>query len=185
MQKSPDIRSQNCIFVSHCLLAQGIRAQGLAKYTPAAVKPLLQFCMDNDVNIMQMPCPESRCAAGGIEREPHGKGWYETNGLRETASSIAKDQSEYIKTLIDNGYNILAIIGMEFSPACAINYLNRGPVIYKDEGIYIEELKAELDNLNLPQQNFVGVNMRAHKKLRRDLDALSEKINFMPQAAAL
>ena len=114
-----DDRSKNCVFVSHCLLAQGIRANGLAKYERAAVKPLVQFCLDHDINIMQMPCPERLCAAGGIGREPHGKAWYEKNGLRDTSARIAREQAAYMKTLIENGFNILAIIGMEFSPACA------------------------------------------------------------------
>lgn len=169
-----DIRKKQCVFVSHCILAQAIRAEGLAKYFPAAVKPVVQFCLDNDINIMQMPCPESICAAGGLGRQPHGKKWYEDNGLRETAQKIASGQVDYMEALIKDGFDILAILGMEFSPACATQYLNRGPVILKDEGIYIEELKAQMKKRNLDIR-FLGVNMRAHKKLQRDLNSLIAK----------
>lgn len=166
-----DIRSRRCVFVSHCILAQCVRAEGLAKYFAGPVKPVVQFMLDNDINIMQMPCPESICAAGGLGRDPHGKKWYEDRGLRETAAKIAHGQVKYMKALVDQGYQILAIIGMEFSPACAVNYLNRGPVIVKDSGIYIEELRRELDaaSLSIPM---MGVNQRALKKLDKDLRSL-------------
>lgn len=161
-------RSNRCVFLSHCLLAQLVRAKGLAKYFPGAVKPVIQFCLDNDINMMQMPCPESRCAAGGLERDPHGKVWYERNGLREVAARIATEQVDYMSELISAGYEILAIIGVEFSPACAVNYLNRGPIIQKDRGIFVEELQRGLKarGLEIP---FIGVNQRALKKLDRQL----------------
>lgn len=166
-----DIRSKLCVFTSHCMLAQAIRAEGLAKHFKAAVKPVVQFCLDHDINIMQMPCPESMCASGGLGRSPHGKKWYEDNGLRETASKIAKGQVQYMKSLVDNDYHILAIMGVEFSPACSITYLNRGPVIYKDQGIYIEELNKELaiSGLEIPM---IGVNNRAHRKLEKQLNEM-------------
>ena len=166
-----DQRSARFVFISHCLLAQGVRANGLAKYHSSVVKPVLQFLMDNDINIVQMPCPESRCAAGGIGRDPHGKAWYEKNGLRETSQPIARNQALYMKDLVDNGFEILAVIGMEFSPACAVTYLNRGPAIYKDKGIYIEELLREMSKLEL-NVPFIGINQRWHKKMERDLNEL-------------
>jgi len=164
-----DKRSLQCVFVSHCLLAQGVRANTLAKYEPAMVKPLLQFCMDNDINIMQMPCPETLCI--GLGRSPHGKQWYEKHGLREVSKRIAQEQVQYMKTLSDKGFNILAIIGMEFSPACAVTYLNKGRTITRDQGIFVEELKKELKKINLFPK-FLGVGMRWMKKLERDLKAL-------------
>lgn len=165
------LRSHRCVFLSHCLLAQGIRAEGLAKYYPGAVKPVVQFCLDHDINMMQMPCPETLCAAGGLVREPHGKGWYEKNGLRETSRPIAVAQAAYMRSLQDNGFQVLAVMGMEFSPACAVNYLNRGPCVHKDKGIYVEELQLALAShgLEIP---FIGVNQRALKKLEGDLQGL-------------
>lgn len=165
------LRSYRCVFLSHCILAQIVRAEGLAKYFPAAIKPVVQWCLDNDINMIQMPCPETHCSSGGLGRQPHGKKWYEEHGLRDTCKEFAKNQAAYAKQLIDAGANILAFIGMEFSPACATTYLNRGPVIYRAKGIFIEELQIALRNagLDLP---FIGVNQRAHKKLQRDLAQL-------------
>lgn len=166
-----DVRSRRCVFISHCLLAQGIMAQGIVKKYPAIVRPLVQFCMEHDLNILQMPCPESRCSAGGLVREPHGKQWYEKNGLRETARSIAAEQVSYMRSLADEGFEILAIIGVDLSPACAVNYLNRGSAIYRDQGIYVEELRNCLEEVQM-KVPFVGVNQRWHKKLLNDLEKL-------------
>ncbi len=166
-----DIRSRRCVFVAHCLLAQGVMAQGLVRHFPGPVRPILEFCLEHDLNIMQMPCPETRCPSGGLDRAPHGKQWYEKNGLRETAREIAEGQADYMLTLVTQGFDILGIIGVDFSPACAVNYLNRGPAIYHDEGIYVEELKKCLAARDLDIR-LVGINQRWHKKLRRDLDNL-------------
>jgi predicted secreted protein len=156
-----------------------VRANGVAKYFPGAVKPVVQWCLDNDINMIQMPCPEFLCAAGGPGREPHGKTWYERRGLRETSRDIAISQASYAKRLADAGCRILAIIGMEFSPACAVNYLNRGRRIHRDEGIYFEELRDQLIAVGL-KIPFVGVNQRALKKLARDLDNLLLEVSQSP-----
>jgi len=166
-----DLRSSKCVFVSHCIMAQCVRANGLAKYFPAAVKPVVQFCLDNDIGMFQMPCPETDCAAGGLGREPHGKKWYELRGLRDTAKKQAAEQVAYMQKLQKGGQTILAIIGMEFSPACAVKYLNRGPIIVKDKGIFIEELQAKMKEVGVVVP-FLGVNQRAHKKLALDLNNL-------------
>lgn len=163
-----DIRSKLCVFVSHCMLAQGIMANGIVKRFPGPVKPVLQFCLENDINIMQMPCPETICASGGLGRDPHGKKWYEENGLRETSKKIAASQADYMQQLVTGGFKILAIIGVDFSPACAVNYLNKGYAVYKDQGIYIEELKQALNERKLDFP-FIGINQRWLKKLERDL----------------
>jgi predicted secreted protein len=162
-------RSNKCVFVSHCLLAQAVVAQGLAKNSSAIVKPLVEFCLDNDINIFQMACPEVLCYAGGLVRGVRGKNWYENNGLRKTSSEIAKEQVNYMIDLTRAGFKVLAIIGVEFSPACAPSYLNKGRRIIKGKGIYIEELERELQfqKLRVP---IIGVNQRWMKKLRKQLD---------------
>lgn len=168
-----DQRSRKCVFVSHCLLAQGVMAEGVVKQFPGPVRPLLEFCLENDINIMQMPCPETLCAAGGLGRSPHGKGWYEANGLRETSREIADGQADYMEALKSSGYEILGIVGVDFSPACGVSYLNRGRRIVKDQGIYVEELRAALTERNL-EVPFVGFHQRWHKKFGRELAGLTD-----------
>lgn len=169
-----DIRSKRCVFVSHCMMAQCVRANGIVRDFPGPVRPVLQFCLDHDINIFQMPCPETLCSAGGLGRQPHGKKWYEERGLRDTARKIAHDQVEYIRKLLDSGYKILAIIGVEFSPACAVNFLNKGRMIVRDRGIFMEELQKRLNehDLTIP---FIGINPRWHRKLERQLNEMLDE----------
>ena len=168
-----DIRSRNCVFVSHCILAQGVMADGLVKHFPGPIRPILQFCLDNDIAIMQMPCPETLCAAGGLGRTPRGKQWYEKNGLRNISSEIAAGQAAYMQRLSNGGFQILAIIGVEFSPACAVTFLNRGPAIYRDQGIYVEELRRAMKERDI-EVPFMGISPRWHKKMVVDLQKLLE-----------
>jgi predicted secreted protein len=153
------------------MLAQCVMADGVAKHFAAIVKPVIEFCLRNDINIMQMPCPETMCASGGLGRSPRGKAWYEQNGLRHTSAQIARGQAEYVAKLLAANIDVLGIVGIDFSPACAVNYLNKGRSIVKGEGIYMEELRRELieRGISLP---FIGVSGKWQKKMVRDLEIL-------------
>lgn len=164
-------RSKKCLFISHCLLAQAVVAEGLAKHARALVKPVVEFCLDNEINIFQMPCPEVRCPAGGMGRRLRGKDWYEKNGLRQTSAEMAQKQAEYISQLVQGGLEVLAVLGVEFSPACAVTYLNKGRTVISGQGIYIEELRRELESRGLVVP-FIGVNQRWHRKLQKQLQSI-------------
>lgn len=157
--------------MSHCLLAQVVTAQGRAKANSAIVNPVLQFCIDNNINVFQMPCPELLCSAGGFNRQRRGKKWYERHGLRSECKTIAKQQAGYITKLMHEGVDVLGIIGVEFSPACSPNYLNRGRITVRGKGIYVEELQRELLERNI-EVRFIGVNKRWAHKLKEDLTRL-------------
>ncbi len=142
-------------------------ARGMVKVFPGPVKPVVEFCLANDISIMQMPCPETLCPAGGLDREPHGKKWYEDHGLRETSKDIARKQVAYMKRIAAS-YRILAIVGVDFSPACAVNYLNKGRSIYAGQGIFMEELQLALKDAGMDVP-FVGIFQKWQKKIQRDL----------------
>ncbi len=160
-------RSDKCVFVSHCTLAQTVKAQGGAKVS-SIVKEVMQFCMDNDINIMQMPCPELITPAGGFDRGPKGKKFYEAHGLRETSAKIAETQVNYMEALQRNGKEILGIIGVTFSPACSTESTNS---VYRQKGIYIEELEKELEKrgFNIPM---ISVHPPWKKKMSESLRSL-------------
>jgi predicted secreted protein len=146
-------------------------AEGLVKDFPAIVKPVLQFCLNNDINVMQMPCPETQCSSGGLGRIPRGKKWYEEQGLRSTSRDIAVGQVQYMAKLRTAGITILAVIGIDFSPACAVNYLNKGRSVQKGTGIYFEELQKAMaaQQFSIP---FIGIRQAWQKKMLAQLEAL-------------
>jgi len=65
--KTPDERSKKFIFIPFCLICQAFQAQGIVRYGYSAViKPIIDEILRLNINIIQMPCPESQL--GGYER---------------------------------------------------------------------------------------------------------------------
>lgn len=160
--------SQRCVFIAHCMLAQTVRAEGCAK-APAAIKRVIEFLMEHEINIMQMPCPESIML--GIAREKHGKKWYEEKGFREVCRDIARNQVNYMKALEIDGKKIVGVIGVTFSPACSFERDNGS--VYRQEGIYGEELRAAMKHFNIDAK-MISVNPDWKDKLEADLLSLLE-----------
>lgn len=158
--------SPKCVFVSHCILAQTVRAEGCAK-TPAIIDQVVRFLMDHEFNIMQMPCPES--LAVGITRGKHGKKWYEKQGIREVCKNIAEGQVEYMKLLQDAGKEVVGIIGVEFSPACSFTRDSKS--VYRQEGIYGEELRLAMDKNGISAK-MISVHSEWKDRLDKDLRSL-------------
>lgn len=165
-------RSNACVLMAHCILAQTVRAEGCHK-APAAIKEIVQFCLDNDVNMIQMPCPETLSPCGGLPRDPHGKKWYEAAGLRDTCKLIARGQANYAKILTDAGKNIVAIIGVEFSPACSTVQGSNSP--YRQYGIYMEEFENELSARGINPIT-ISLNPAWSKRTGQDLKKLKMEL---------
>ena len=55
-----DGRSKKVVFVAHCFLNQNSISDGTAIY-PAANKDVVDFFLNGDIGIVQMPCPEICC----------------------------------------------------------------------------------------------------------------------------
>lgn len=60
-----DGRSKKVVFIAHCLLNQNAISDGTA-VCPAAYKGLIELFLNEDVGIIQLPCPELCCL--GIDR---------------------------------------------------------------------------------------------------------------------
>ena len=74
-------RSKRFIFVPFCLMAQAYQAQGIVKYEwKSSIKPIMQLLIDNDINIIQMPCTESTFNDSLI-REPLGLSKYNNSNI--------------------------------------------------------------------------------------------------------
>ena len=68
-----------------------------------------------------------------------------------------------IKALLSNEYEIIAVLGIEFSPSCAIKYQYTNKGIIKRQGIFIEILRSMLTSEGI-DINFIGINRRGIKK---------------------
>ena len=67
MQRSlKDSRSGKVIFLSHCILNENTRYLGGA-CRGGVIREIVEQCLDKDIGIVQMPCPE-QIAWGGVTK---------------------------------------------------------------------------------------------------------------------
>ena len=130
-------RSKRIIFLSHCILNQNTVVYPLAR-AKGSYKDIALELIKNDIGIHQLPCPEYRYL--GLNREPMTKEQYNTKDFRNINKNIAIDIVKIIKEYINNGYEVLGIIGINESPTCSIN---------GDKGILMEELINILNDENI------------------------------------
>ncbi len=130
-------RSKRVVLVSHCILNQNTVVYPLAR-AKGPYKDIIIELMNNDIGIHQLPCPEYRYL--GLKREPMSKEQYDNKEFRAINKSIAIDTVNVIKEYINNGYEVLGIIGINESPTCSIK---------GEKGILMEELLRTLVKENI------------------------------------
>ncbi|SYZ71926.1 conserved hypothetical protein [Candidatus Zixiibacteriota bacterium] len=172
--KVPDERSKKFIFIPFCLICQAFQAQGIVRYGwRAVIKPIIEEILQHDLNLIQMPCPESQLGGyvSGLKRGPNGIEQYDTPEFREICHRLASEMALMIRGLLASGYEIVAILGIEYSPSCSIKiqYSSRGA--FHRPGLYIEALRNQLANekIDIP---FLGINRRGMKKSLNELRQL-------------
>lgn len=165
-----DNRSKKFIFVPFCLMAQAYQAQGIVKYDwKGTIKPIMQLLIDNDINIVQMPCAES-LYNDNLIREPKGLSKYDTLEFNSHCEHLAELVFKQIKNIIAAEYEVLAILGIEHSPSCCVNYIYTNKGMEKRKGLFIDKLfnKLQKENINIP---IIGVN---RKYIKKSLDEINK-----------
>lgn len=170
-----DNRSKKFIFVPFCLMAQAYQAQGIVKYEhKASIKPIMQLLIEKDINIIQMPCPES-LSVEGLIRSPKGISKYDTKDFNNLCEELATNVFKNIKQLIVAKYEIIAILGIEQSPSCCVNYIYTNKGMENRKGLFIDKLAnmLEINNINIP---IIGINRKYIQKSLVKLNKLIENI---------
>ena len=147
------------VFVSGCLLCPSLQAGWSEKKSEWAFS-FQKILNDEQYQLIQMPCPEStfKNSKCGLNRKPHGIKFYEElPGFKEHCQLIACSVARQIVEFKRNGYVTVAVIGVEHSPTCAVNYMYTHCGMVKRTGIYIGNLQVELEKL-CEKINFVGIN---------------------------
>jgi len=147
---SKDVRSRKVVFVPHCALNQNARITGAADF-PAMFEPLLEALRENQVGVIQLPCPELMVL---------GLGWKTVREGLETAEGLAhlklliKDIIYIIKEYRFQEFHVAGILGKNGSPACGVTrtYLDGKQV--DGEGVFIRELREALAEENLDIELF-------------------------------
>lgn len=149
-------RSKKIVFIPHCILNQNAKAVG-REVSPGSVKDLVNMFSETGVGIVQMPCPQLEFN-GGLHRKPKGKSAYDTKKYRDYCRKLSKLILQQIEKYLEKKYNVLCVLGVEFSPTCAVHQLENGSRNVPGKGIFFEEFEEEMRKKNF-QIPIVGVNL--------------------------
>ncbi|MFQ5999172.1 MAG: CD3072 family TudS-related putative desulfidase [Candidatus Bathyarchaeia archaeon] len=150
-----DKRGCKIVVVAHCILNQNSRVFGIAYY-PGMINEIVDVLRKHEVGVIQMPCPELTYA--GLLRWSCTKEQYDTPAFRRHCRQIASSAVDQVEEYLRNGFNVLAILGVDGSPTCGVDetsvgykggYLpklapTREAKIIKAPGVFVEELQYEL-----------------------------------------
>ncbi len=164
-----DNRSKKFIFIPFCLIAQAYQAQGIVKYEwKSSIRPFIDLILEYDINIIQMPCAEAEFN-NSLIREPKGVSKYDTEEFNEHCQSLADKVTKQIKDLIEANYEIVAILGIEQSPSCCVNYIYTNKGMEKRMGLFMQKLYEKTKELNIP---IIGINRKYINKSLKKLEKL-------------
>lgn len=165
-----DNRSDKFVFIPFCLMAQAFQAQGIVKYEwKSSIKPFMNLLLENDINIIQMPCAEAEFEASLI-RCPKGISKYNTKEFNEHCEQLADKVANQIINILKSNYKIIAILGIEQSPSCCVNYIYTNKGMENRKGLFMEKLYEKIEEYNIP---IIGIN---RKYIRKSFDKLNNLI---------
>lgn len=149
------------VFVPGCLLCPGLQAGDSEKNRtwPEVFRTLWE---KYPVNLVQMPCPEVSFPDGfaGLGRAAHGIRHYEAlEGFRAHCFCLAQEIVNQLLSFQRAGYAVAAVVGIEHSPTCAVNYMYTSQGTIRRAGIYLDILMDMLSVADI-DITYIGVNRR-------------------------
>lgn len=142
-------------FISHCLLNNLSKVENFDNKN----KDLIKYLLENDVDLIQMPCPEFTLYGG--RRFGQVKEQYDTPFFRKHCSLLIEPLIQQIEEYKRNGHQIIGIFAIKGSPSCGYLHTVSGPKwlgeikestddllkdvkLIKGSGVYMEELSKKL-----------------------------------------
>ena len=157
-----DNRSKKIVLTSHCILNQNSISDGTADL-PGQFKEILAILEENNIGIIQLPCPEllclglDRCDKNGASRELLQENSRIRN-LMEKEDKVQKLQElvqpivYQVKQYLEYGFTIVGLIGINRSPSCGIDTTSINNNEENGKGVFMEILTSGL--------NKAGVSLR-------------------------
>jgi len=152
-------RKKDIIYTTHCILNQNSVIREWER-APGAFNQIIKVILDNDISIIQLPCPEFTFL--GEDRPPKTKKEYDTFAYRDLCKNLAISVVDQMKEYIKYEYRIIGLLGIEASPTCDT---------LGNKGIFMDELfkLMESNNINLktfdiPEEYIEGEDKETVKK---------------------
>ncbi|ACZ18626.1 conserved hypothetical protein [Thermanaerovibrio acidaminovorans DSM 6589] len=146
-------RSYRLVVLCHCILNANAIVDGEARY-PGAMGEFLAPLVAEGTGIIQLPCPESTFL--GLRRCPMGVEQYDSPAFRRHCSRILEPFMDQIQDALQNGVQVLGVVGVKGSPSCGVTATCTGrmspdtrkvvdfAVRYGSAGVFIQVLRREL-----------------------------------------
>lgn len=157
-----DGRSKKVVFVAHCLLNQNSISDGTAIF-PAAFKDVVDFFLNADIGIVQMPCPEFYCL--GLDRgnifgadspvvveNTRIRSAMKNDSLNIKLTRLADYIVQQIIEYKKYGFEVIGIIGANRSPNCGVETTSDKNAEIYGMGLFIEKIFHQLlgKNVSIP-----------------------------------
>ena len=166
-----DYRSKKFVFIPFCLIAQAYQAQGIVKYEwKSSIRPFIDVLLDHDINIIQMPCAEAQFH-NSLIRAPKGITKYDTIEFNQHGENLSNQVAKQIRDLISSDYEVVAILGIEQSPSCCVNYIYTNKGMEKRKGLFMQKLYEKIEDLNIA---IIGINRKYINKSLNELKKVLE-----------
>ena len=153
-------------FLAHCLLNQNAKVDEGAK-TPAIWAPVVELLRERGYTIRQMPCPE--LAFGGARRFWGVREQFDTPLYRRHCRRLATLVASVMEPHVAAGDDVV-LIGVDSSPTMGVDFTPSAPhwggrpdrveddsTLVPGDGIFLDELKAELGERGLPIPRSTGI----------------------------
>jgi uncharacterized protein YbbK (DUF523 family) len=122
------------VFLSHCLLDENTRYLGGAG-RPGCVREIVDACLNAELGIVQLPCPEEH-AWGGVRKRRllrlYGSARWLPGPLRRRLlpalllytrwvyARLAHDTARRVADYRRTGHDVVALVGVDGSPSCGV-----------------------------------------------------------------
>jgi predicted secreted protein len=149
-----DNRSRKLILVAHCVLNQNSISDGTADF-PSQFSEVVELLMENQVGIIQLPCPELTCLGldrqdtAGAQRELLSEntrirglmeGEHNLRELRDRSDDVVTQVGEYRR----HGFDVLGLIGINRSPSCGVETTSRNAREEPGKGVFVAAIEERL-----------------------------------------
>lgn len=115
-----------------------------------------------------MPCAEATFE-NNLIRQPKGISKYDTEKFNEHCERLSEKVSNQVTKIMESGYNVIAILGIEQSPSCCVNYIYTNKGMENRKGVFIEKLCDKIKKYNIP---IIGINRKYINKSLRQLETI-------------
>ena len=120
-----------------------------------------------------MPCAES-LFCDSLIRTPKGLSKYNTLEFNEHCQLLADEVSKQIHLIANSGYKVIAVLGIEQSPSCCVNYIYTNHGMEKRKGLFMDKLSKNIEDSNIP---IIGINRKYTNKSLKELNKIIEANN--------